>query len=196
MGFSNESFRHCETKNFRRKNVIPLLCINFFDTPNSQKHWSDAHEIFRHCETRIFRRKNVIPPSMHKSFRRPQFSETLKGCPWNFSTLWDKNFFEGKMWYPLLSIKIFDTPNFLKHWTDAREMFRHCETKNFRRKIVIPLLCIKLFDTPNFLKHWRGAHQIFRHCETKTFRRENVIPPFSSIKLFETEYFLRNSGIL
>ena len=34
-----------------------------------------------------------------------------------------------------------------------------------------------------------------RHCETKNFRRKNVIPPFSSIKLFETKNFLRNSRI-
>ena len=58
-----------------------------------------------------------------------------------------------------------------------------------------PLLCIKFFDTPNFLKHWRDAHDFFRHCETKNFRRKNVIPPFSSIKLFETKIFLKNSRI-
>ena len=85
-------FRHCETKKFRRKIVIPLLCIKFFDTPNFLKHWKDAHEIFLHCETKNFRRKIVIPPNMHKLFRYPKFSEIFKGCPRNFSALWDKKF--------------------------------------------------------------------------------------------------------
>ena len=35
----------------------------------------------------------------------------------------------------------------------------------------------------------------FFGTETKNFRRKNVIPPFSSIKLFETKNFLKNSRI-
>ena len=96
LGFSNESFRHRETKKNRRKIVIPVLGIKFFNTPKFLTHWREAHENFRHSETKIFRRRNVIPPSMHKSFRYPQLSETLKGCPWNFSTLWDKKFLREK----------------------------------------------------------------------------------------------------
>ena len=201
----------------------PLLCIKFFDTPNFLKHWRNAHEIFRHCETKNFRRKIVIPPILHKIFRYPKFSETLKGCPRNFFGTVRLKIFDGKTWYPLVCIKFFDTPNFLKHWRDAHEIFRHCETKNFRRKIVIPpimhkifrypkfsetlkgcprnffgtvrqkifdgktwypLVCIKFFDTPNFLKHWRDAHEIFRHCETKIFRLKIVICPLLSINFF------------
>ena len=126
-----------------------------------------------------------------------------------------RKIFHGKLWYLLLCIKFFDTPNFLKHWRHAHEIFRHCETKKFRRKIVIPLLCIKFFDTPNFLKHWKDAHEIFLHCETKNFRRKIVIPPimhkifrypnfsetykgcprnFSSLKLFETKIFSKTVG--
>ena len=147
---------------------------------------------------------------MHKIFRYPKFSETLKGCPQIFSALWDKKF-STENCDTLLCIKFFDTPNFLKHWRDAHEIFRH-----FAGKLWYPLLCIKFFDTPNFLKHWWDAHEIFRHCETKIFRRKNVIPPsmhkifrypkfsetlkgcprnFSSIKLFETKNFLKNSRI-
>ena len=54
----------------------------------------------------------------------------------------------------------------------------------------------KIVRYPKFSETLREAHQIFWLYETKIFRRENVIPPFSSIKLFETEIFLRNSGIL
>ena len=88
----------------------------------------------------------------------PEISETLKG---SFTKLFGtvrQKIFDGKLWYPLL--------------------------------------CIKFFDTPNFLKHWTDAHETFRHCATKTFRRKNVIRPFSSIKLFETKSFLKNSRIL
>ena len=74
--------------------------------------------------------------------------------------------------------------------------FSTVRPKTFDGKTWYPLVCIKFFDTPNFLKHWRDAHEIFRHCETKIFRRKNVIPPFSSIKLFKTKNFLKNSRIL
>ena len=95
--------------------MIPLLCIKFFDTPNFLRHWRDDHEIFRHCETKHFRRKNVIPPIMHKIFRYPKFSETLKGCPRNFSALWDQKLSTEKRDTPFSSIKLFETKNFLKN---------------------------------------------------------------------------------
>ena len=118
------------------------------------------------------------PPPI-QIFSVPEINETLKDPPLRkfFGTVRQK-IFDGKLWYPLLCIKVFDTPKFLKHWGDAHEIFRHCETKNFRRKVVIPLLCIKFFDTPNFLKPWKDAHETFLHCETKNFRRKIVIPPF------------------
>ena len=78
------------------------------------------------------------------------------------------------------------------------EVFRHRETKYFRRKIVI-LLCIRFFRYPNFLKFWSDVREILRHCETIIIRRKNVTPhpppPFSSIKLFVTRIFLKNSRI-
>ena len=83
----------------------------------------------------------------------------------------------------------------MKQFRDAHENFRHSETKNFRRKNVIPPSMHKIFRYPKFSKTLKDAHEIFRHCETKNFRRKNVIPPFSSIKLFETKNFLKNSGI-
>ncbi len=59
---------------------------------------------------------------------------------------------------PFLSIHFFAAGNFLKHSTEGftYEIFRHCETKNFRRKILIlppPLLSINFFAAGNFLKH-------------------------------------------
>ena len=84
----------------------------------------------------------------------PETSETLKG---SFTKFFGRQkSFDGNLWYPLLCIKFFDTPNFLKHWRDAHKIFRHCETKNFRRKNVKPpFSSIKLFETRNFLKNSR-----------------------------------------
>ena len=89
-------------------------------------------------------------------------------------------------------MKLFDTPTFLKHWTDAHKNLRHKETKNFRRKNVLLLLCIKFFDTLIFLKHWRNVHKTFRQCETKFFRRKFVIPPI----IHKIIRYLKISGTL
>ena len=180
-----------------------------------------------------FRRKLVIPPIMHKIFRYPKFSETLKGCPRNFSALWDKKFstencdtpyyawnfsipqifwniegmstkffgtvrpkiFDRKTWYPLVCIKFFDTPNFLKHWRDAHEIFRHCETKNFRRKNVIPPIMHETFRYPKFSETLKGYPRNFSALWDQKFSTEKRDTPFSFIKLFETKNFLKNSRI-
>ena len=104
--------------------------------------------------------------------------------------------FDGKTWYPLLCIKFFYTPNFLKHWRDAQEIFRHCETKNFRRKILKlppppspPLIHKHFFATGHFLFSETQIilYEIFRNCETKKFWQKIVIPPpppLLSIKWF------------
>ena len=96
-------------------------------------------------------------PLIHKIFRYQKFCETQKGSSTKWFGTVRQKIFDGNLWYPLL--------------------------------------CIEFFDTPNFLRQWRDAHEIVRHCETKNFRRKNVIPPFSSIKLFETRSFLKNSRI-
>ena len=102
-----EIFGTVRQKTFDGNLWYPLLCIKFFDTPNFLSHWRDAHDIFRHCETKNFRRKLVIPPIMHKIFRYPKFSETLEGCPRNFSALWDQKFSTKKRDTPLFIHKTF-----------------------------------------------------------------------------------------
>ena len=258
---------------FDGKTWYPPVCIKVFDAPNFLRHWRNAHEIFRHCETKKFWRNFVMPPIKHITFRYPKFSETLNGCPRNFSTLWDKklstencdtplmhkivrypqfsetlkecprnvsalwdkkvstencdthimhkivrypkfsetmkgcprnvsalwdqNFPTGKRDTPVFIHKTFWKRNFSqKQWGSLTKVFGTVRQKIFDGKLRYPLLSINVFDTPIFLKPWTDPHKIFWHCETKTFRRQNVIPPFSSIKLFETEIFLRNSGIL
>ena len=82
----------------------------------------------------------------------PEISETLKGSFTKFFGTLRQKIFDGNLWYPLLSINFFDTPTFLKHWRDAHEIFRHCETKNFRRKNVIPPSMHKFFRYPELMK--------------------------------------------
>ena len=102
-------------------------------------------------------------------FLIPEISETLKGSFTKFFGTVRQKIFDGKLWYPLLCKKFFDAPNFLKHWRDAHESFRHCETKNFRRKIVIhPPLIHKFFPYQKFSETQNGSlAKFFRSCEIK-----------------------------
>ena len=75
------------------------------------------------------------------------------------------------------------------------EIFRHRETKYFRRKIVI-LLCIKFFDTPIFWNFEAMSAKFFGTVRPSLFDGKTWHPPpFSAIKLFETRIFLENSRI-
>ena len=114
-----------------------------------------------------------------------------------FGTVRQKNF-DGKLWYPLLCIKFFDTPNFLKHWMDAHEIFRHCETKNFRQKNVIPpFLFIKLFETKNFLKNNRIPLRKFSALWDMKISTENRdMPPFIHKFFSIPENFRKTEGFL
>ena len=164
-------------KIFDGKTWYPLVCIDIFDTPKFLKHWRDAHEIFRHCETKKFRRKLVIPPIMHKIFSIPQIFWNIEGMPTNiFGTVRQKNF-DGKTWYPLVCINFFDTLNFLKHWRDAHEIFRHCETKKFRRKNVIPPSMHKIFRYPKFSETLKGCPRNFSALWDKKISTEKRDTP-------------------
>ena len=88
-GFLYGNFRHCETKNFRRKilklSPPPLLSINFFATGNFLKHSTEGftYQFFRHCKTKKFRQKieNRDITSEAQNFSIPEINETLKGSP-------------------------------------------------------------------------------------------------------------------
>ena len=167
--------------------------MKFFDTPKYPKHWSDVHKFFRNCEIKIFRQKIVIPPIVHKFSRYLILSEILKGCPKKFFGTMRSKIFAERTWYPLLYMKLFDTPTFLKHWTEAHKKFRHCETKKIStEKCDIPYYAKFFSLPPNYLNHWRDAHKSFRQSETKIFRRKFVIPP-NIHKIFR---YLKISGTL
>ena len=205
-GFPYEIFRHRETKYFRRKIVI-LLCIKFFDTPNFLKFSSDAREFFRHCETIIIRRKNVIPPVMHKIFRYPKFSETLKGCPRNVLALWDQNFSTENRdtpssLPPFLSIIFFSIPDFF-WYTDQRgspTKFFSTETKKISTKLWDKSLKHKIFRYPKLVTHWRFPLRNFSGTVRQTFfdgkSWYSLLPsPLLSISFFDTRNFLKQKRV-
>ena len=56
-------------------------------------------------------------------FLIPEISETLKGSFTKFFGTVRQKIFEGKLWYPLLCIKFFDTRNFLIHRSVPQQNF-------------------------------------------------------------------------
>ena len=102
--------------------------------------------------------------------------------------------FDGKTWYPLVCIKFFDTPNFLKHWRDAHEIFRHCETKKFRRKLVIPPIMHKIFRYPKFSETSKGCPRIFSALWDKKIFDGKTWYPLVCINFFDTLNFLKHLG--
>ena len=89
------SFSALWDKNFSTEfSDIPFLCIKFCDTPIFLKHQTVPQRHFLVLCDKSSRGRNVIPPPslMHEIWRYPKLSETLNGCPPNFSTLWHQKF--------------------------------------------------------------------------------------------------------
>ena len=195
--FQLRNFSAMWDKNFRRKILIlhpPPSYPYTFSLP--EIFWNtppkgSSTKCFGTVRQKIFDRKSWHSPSplIHKLFRCRKLSETQhrRVHLQNFSALWNKKLSTENLDTPpspFLSIHFFAAGNFLKHSTEGftYKIFRHCETKNFRRKILIlppPLLSINFFATGNFLKHTAECfnYEIFRQCETKIFRRKILIVP-------------------
>ena len=139
------------------------------------------------------------PPLIRKLFRYRKISETAqKGSPTKFIGTVRQKFFDGKTWYPLVCIKFFDTPNFLKHLRDAHELFWHCETKNFRRKNVIPpFSSIYFFETKNFLKNSRiFLRKFWALWDIKISTGNRDMPPLIHKFFSIPEIFRKTEGFL
>ena len=90
--------------------------------------------------------------------------------------------------------RIFDTRNFLKHWRDAHDIFRHCETKRFwtEKYDMFPFFNHKNFSKPEkFPKTVGFLYRNFWQCETNNLWRKIVTPLFC-IKFFDTRKFLKH----
>ena len=114
----------------------------------------------------------------------------------NFSA---QKIFERKSWYspPLLSINFFATGNFLKHSTEGfpYKIFRHCETKNFRKLLTLPPLIHKIFRYPKLSKNRKVPLRIFSVLWDKKFSVENRDIPLLGIKFFDTRNFLKHTKV-
>ena len=75
--------------------------------------------------------------------------------------------------------KIFRYPNFLKFWSDVREIFRHCETIIIRRKNVIPPVMHKIFRYPKFSGTLKGCPRNILALWDQKFSTENRDTPSS-----------------
>ena len=114
-----------------------------------------------------------------------------------FSTLRQKNSTE-KLQPPYLSLTFFGNRSWWSTEGLPYEIFRHCETKIFRKILLIfpTLLSINFFATGIFLKHSKEVfpYELFRYCETKKIRRKNVNPPFLSLTSFDTRKWWNTKG--
>ena len=189
---AHEKFRHCVTKNFRRKKVIPpFSSTKLFKTRNFLKTVGLPYEIFRHCETSKFWLKIVICALLSTIFFRYQNIPGKRKVSFTqcfVSVLWNKKLWQNRDALPLsmhekFCQKIFsETPQ-----SSAMNFFGTVRQKFFDGKTWYPLLWKKIFDTANFLKHWRDAHEGFHQSETWNFRRKTWYPPFFLHKTFRNQ---------
>ena len=132
---------------------------------------------------------------MSLTFLIPGTSETqTEGFPYEIFRHRETKYFERKI-VILLCIKFFDTPNFLKFWSDAREIFRHCETIIIRRKNVIPPVMHKFFRYPKFFETLKGCPRNVLALRDQKFSTENrdtpssLPPPLLSIFFSIPDFF-------
>ena len=120
----------------------------------------------------------IAPPSLIPNISRyPELMKQQRIPLRKFSALWDKKFLTENLDTPppaRLCINFFATENFLKQSTDGflSEIFRHCETTNFWRKIVIPAPSL----IPNifrYQKHRRVTRRNFSALWDKKFSTDN-----------------------
>ena len=130
---------------------------------------------FRHCETQNFRRKILILP-YPQTFPLPEFlwNTAQKGSPKKSFGSKTKNF-RRKMLIPPSLIQTLSRPENNETQKDSPyEIFRHCETKKFRRKILI-LPYPQIFSLPELFWNTaqKGSPQKISAPRDKNISREN-----------------------
>ena len=200
-GFPNGIFRHCETKNFRRKILIlfPPPLIQTFSIPEVIATVKDSRtEIFGTVRQKHFDGKSwySLHPSLIQTFSVPETNETLKGSPTKFFGTVGQKVFDGKSWHspPPSHPNFFDTRNFCnsKGFPPPYGNFRHCETKNFWRKILIlPPLLFKLFRHLKFATVKDSPTDVFGTVRQKTFDGKSwySLPPPFYPNFFDTQNY-------
>ena len=192
-GFHYGKFRHCETKNFWRKILVLLpSLIQTFSIPEIIATIKDyPTEIFSTVRQKIFDGKSwwsPPPAPLIQTLSVNEISETLKASPTKFFGTVRRKIFLGKSWYsPLSYPNFFDTRNYCNNKGLPYGNFRHCEIKNFRRKVLMvpPRTSYpNFFDTRNFCNNKGFPYGNFRHCETKNIWRKILVLLPSLIQTF------------
>ena len=190
VSFLLKIFRRCERNHFQGKIVTPLLCINFYDSRNFLKHWRIARGNFRQSERENFLRKNVKPLLRMNFFDNENFLNIEVMPTKIFGTL-RQRIFDGKTWYPLLCIKIFDYPKLSETLKGCPRFFLGTvRPKIFRRKSLIPRFSsIKTFRNQKVSKNSRIPVQKFlalwdiqlwaEICDTRIMHKFFQYPKFS-----------------
>ena len=183
---AHEILRQCETKNFRRKNVIPLLCMNFFVTTIflENRRGPLQNFSFRSCETKNFDRTVMPPPAhMHEKFWNKKFFETQICSAMRILAMWDKNFSkENRDNSPLSSIKCFPLPKNIETQNGLlAKFFRSCEIKEtFDKTLKLPPLLLEKFRFQNSFETQKCSPRKFINLSAlwdKNFSKYLVISP-------------------
>ena len=192
---AHEISRHCETKNFRRKNVIALLCMKFFDSPKFLKNCRIPLRNFSALwDLKISTEDRDMPPLVHNFFSMPEIFWKTEGFlykAFRFGPVRQKN--SMKPWCPSSYAWKFSIKEFF--WNTkvfSNGIFWYSETKTFRWKIVIPpsLLSIKFFPYQKFLETQNGSlAKFFRSCQKKNFDKTVKFPPSFARKFSIPEFF-------
>ena len=173
----------------------PLLCLKKFDTRILSKRRKVLLRILSAQWDKEFSTEFSDIPFLCIKISIPEFLWYTEVFPnvtfWYCGT---KNLNE-KSWYPLLCIKFFDTPNFLKHWSDAHEFFWHCEIKNSRWKNVITPIKHKIFGYPKISETLKWCPSNFFALWDRNLSPENRdITPFLSIEDFSFQKFSKTKN--
>ena len=140
--------------------------------------------------TKVFDGETWYPlPLWCIKFSIPQFLWSIERVPTTFFALWHQNF-GGKNVIPLVCINFVHTPNFLKHWSDGHDFFRHSETKKFRRKNVTHLFIHKTFRNQSFFKNSSIPLWNFSVLWDNLFPIDICDIPLLCIEFFDTRRFL------
>ena len=135
--FPGESFSVLwDKKNRQNREASPSFAWKFSIPEFFRNTEGFSYELYRHCETKFFQRTLWYPLPMHETLRFTIFLQHQTAPQRNILVLCDKSFPRRNMItspYP----NFLDTRNYWNSKGFSYGNFRHCETKNFRRKILI-----------------------------------------------------------
>ena len=177
---AHEIFWHCETKNFRRKNVIPpFSSIIFFETKNFFKNSRISLRKFSALwDIKISTGNRDMPPLIHKNFSIPENFRKTEGFlykAFRFGPVRQK--VPTNPWCPPPMHENFRWKNFSEAPKCSPMKYFNTVRQKLRRKIVIPPPLSKLFRYPNLLQQERIPLQNFSTLWDKKISIENLETP-------------------